>query len=51
MDVLDLYSRLKSGYKDYISSFITIKDPRIKDEVTKAMADEKLWPDALIQCR
>lgn len=49
MDILDLYNKLKSGYKDYISSFITIKDPRIKDEVTKAMADEKLWPDALIQ--
>lgn len=49
MNILDLYNKLKSGYKNYISSFITIKDPRIKEEVTKAMADEKLWPDALIQ--
>lgn len=49
MNILDLYNKLKSGYKDYVSSFITIKDTRIKEEVTKAMADEKLWPDALIQ--
>lgn len=49
MNILDLYDKLKIGYKDYISSFITIKDSRIREVVTKAMADEKLWPDALIQ--
>ena len=49
MNILDLYGKLKVGYKDYISSFITIKDSRINEEVSKAMADEKLWPDALIQ--
>lgn len=49
MNILKLYSLLKDGYKDYISSFITIKDKRIKDKVTEALADEKLWPDALIQ--
>lgn len=49
MNILELYSHLKDGYKDYISSFITIKDKRIKDKVTEALADEKLWPDALIQ--
>ena len=49
MNILKLYSKLKEGYKDYISSFISIKDPRIREEVSKALADEKLWPDALIQ--
>lgn len=49
MNILELYGHLKDGYKDYISSFITIKDKRIKDKVTEALADEKLWPEALIQ--
>lgn len=49
LNIFDLYSKLKSGYKDYVSSFIAIKDSRIKYEVTNAMANEKLWPDALIQ--
>mgnify|MGYP007041874776 CR=1 FL=1 len=25
MDILDLYSRLKNSYKEYISSFVRIK--------------------------
>lgn len=36
MDILDLYSRLKNSYKEYISSFVRIKDKRIEDVVTKA---------------
>ena len=31
MDILDLYSRLKNSYKEYISSFVRIKDKRIED--------------------
>ncbi len=49
MDILDLYEKLKSSYKGYIESFVTIKDKRIKEEVNKAIRDESLWPDALIQ--
>ena len=49
MNILDLYNKLKDGYKDYISSFISIKDYRIKETVSSALADENLWPDALIQ--
>lgn len=49
MNILDLYTKLKSGYKDYISSFITIKDAEIKKTVAEAIANENLWPDALIQ--
>ena len=49
MDILDLYSRLKNSYKEYISSFVRIKDKRIEDVVTKAIHREKMWPKALIQ--
>ncbi|MBQ7178783.1 MAG: DEAD/DEAH box helicase, partial [Victivallales bacterium] len=49
MDIIVLYEKLKSSYKDYISSFVTIKDERIRESVSKAIQDETLWPDALIQ--
>lgn len=49
MNIISTYNKLKDSYKHYISSFITIKDGRIKEVVTKAIADEEMWPDALIQ--
>lgn len=49
MDILRLYEDLKGSYKSYLSSFVTIKDARIEEEVTKAITDDKLWPEALIQ--
>lgn len=49
MNIINLYDRLKSSYKAYIGSFASIKDERIKDIVSKAIAEEKLWPKALIQ--
>lgn len=49
MDIINLYEKLKSSYKEYIESFVSIKDNRIKDTVEQAIYDESLWPDALIQ--
>lgn len=49
MNIIDIYDKLKSRYKNYIGSFVSIRDERIKQEVSKAILDEKLWPKALIQ--
>ena len=49
MDILKLYEDLKSSYKSYLGSFVTIKDSKIEEIVTKAINDDKLWPEALIQ--
>ena len=49
MDILNLYEKLKGSYKDYLESFVAIKDKRIEERVHEAIAKETLWPDALIQ--
>lgn len=49
MDINKIYIKLKEHYKDYITSFITIKDERIRNEVKTAIQEETLWPEALIQ--
>jgi len=49
MDILNLYDKLKGSYKDYLESFVSIKDKRIDERVHEAIAKETLWPDALIQ--
>ena len=43
MNIIDIYDKLKSSYKNYNGSFISIKDERIKQEVSEAIQDEKLW--------
>jgi len=49
MDVFDLRNSLIKDYSSYISSFITIRDKRIKDTVDQSIAQGLLWPDPLIQ--
>ena len=49
MDIINIYDKLKESYKEYLSSFISIKDTCIRDVVTTAIANEQMWPDALIQ--
>ena len=49
MDILNLYDKLKSSYKNYLESFVAIKDRRIGEKVQEAIHNETLWPDALIQ--
>ena len=49
MDVISIYEKMKSSYKDYIKGFINISDDKIKELVIKSITEEKLWPKALIQ--
>lgn len=49
MDIIKIHKDLKEKYKEYISSFVTIKDKRIEEKVQDAISLETLWPDALIQ--
>ncbi|MBW6475432.1 MAG: DEAD/DEAH box helicase, partial [Anaerolineaceae bacterium] len=49
MNVFDLRNSLIEDYSSYISSFIQISDPKIKDYVDESIAGGLLWPDPLIQ--
>jgi ATP-dependent helicase YprA (DUF1998 family) len=49
MNVFDLRSTLIEDYSAYISSFIRIRDPKIKAYVDESIDQGLLWPDPLIQ--
>ncbi len=49
MNVFELRNALIDDYASYISSFIQICNPRIKEYVDKSITEGLLWPDPLIQ--
>jgi ATP-dependent helicase YprA (DUF1998 family)/very-short-patch-repair endonuclease len=49
MNVFSLRDQLVKEYSEYISSFIQIRDQRIKEHVGQQLSSGLLWPDALIQ--
>ncbi len=49
MNVFHLHNFLIKEYDHYISSFINIADPNIREYVTKEIDQGLLWPDPLIQ--
>lgn len=49
MDVFELRNDLINEYAEYISSFIQIKDQRIKAYVEDSISKGLLWPDPLVQ--
>jgi len=49
MDVFNLRNQLVGDYAEYISSFIYIRDQRIKQYADKILQEGQLWPDPLIQ--
>lgn len=49
MDVFDLRSQVIEEYADYVSSFLTIRDERIRALVNREMGSGILWPEPLIQ--
>jgi ATP-dependent helicase YprA (DUF1998 family) len=49
MNVFDLRSSLIDDYSSYISSFIRIRDQKIKGYVNRSIEQGLLWPDPLIQ--
>jgi len=49
MDVFQLRDKVISDYREYISSFINIRDKRIAAHVNESLTSGALWPDPLIQ--
>ena len=49
MNVFDLRNQLVDDYKKYVSSFIQIRDKRIREHVDEEIKSGLLWPDPLIQ--
>jgi hypothetical protein len=49
MNVFELRSSLIEDYSSYISSFIRIRDKKIKEYVDQSIEQGLLWPDPLIQ--
>jgi len=49
MDVFKLRNQLIQDYENYVSSFINIKDERIKNKVQEEFNQGLLWPEPLIQ--
>ncbi|OJW30340.1 MAG: hypothetical protein BGO54_01775 [Sphingobacteriales bacterium 46-32] len=49
MDILNFHKSLIHNYRDYIQSFLSIKDKEIADFVYTEINEGKLWPDPLIQ--
>lgn len=48
IDVFDIHQSIMSDYKNFVQSFIKIKDNAIKDEVEKEIIEGKFWPEPLI---
>jgi len=49
MDVFQFRDQLIGDYASYISSFIQIRDERIRQHVDHSLNDGLLWPEPLIQ--
>ena len=49
MDVFDLRNDVVRDYAEYVQSFVTIRDPRIRSAVEEEFASGLLWPEPLIQ--
>ena len=49
MNVFELRNQLVNDYKSYVSSFIQIRDNRIRAHVEEQLGSGLLWPEPLIQ--
>ncbi len=49
MNILKYHNRLIENYRNYITSFLNIKDPGISQFVDEEIQNKKLWPDPLVQ--
>lgn len=49
MNVFELRNQLVDDYKTYVSSFIQIRDNRIREHVDEQLKAGLLWPEPLIQ--
>lgn len=48
MDVFALRKRVIEDYRNYVRSFVVIKDDDIREHVDRAMDARLLWPEPLI---
>lgn len=48
-DVFKLRDDMVADYSNYLSSFLNIKDQRVREKVESVLDDGQLWPDPLIQ--
>ncbi len=49
MDAFRLHRKVLEDYHDYVTSFIHIRDERIREAVRAQIAGGKLWPEPLLQ--
>lgn len=49
MDVFALRDRVVKDYRDYIGSFVRIRDEQIDQFVRRKFEEGALWPDAILQ--
>lgn len=50
MTIFDFHAAVLADYRDFVHSFLTIADPRIREFVDRSLDDEaRLWPDFLLQ--
>lgn len=47
--IFNIQNSIIQDYKSYVSSFINIKDDRIREVVEKSVEEGTLWPEPLIQ--
>lgn len=50
MTIFDLHSAVLADYRDFVRSFLLIRDQRAREFVNRALEEEaRLWPDFLVQ--
>ena len=49
LDIFNLRDSILNDYRDYINSFLSIKDPKVYDFVQQELDKGELWPDPLVQ--
>jgi len=49
MNIFQTHARIIKDYATYISSFLNIADPGIKNHVEAELTQGKLWPEPLLQ--
>ncbi len=50
MTIFDLHAAVLADYRDFVRSFLLVADPRIRERVDRAFAEEAhLWPAFLLQ--
>ncbi|MCA9468582.1 MAG: DEAD/DEAH box helicase [Nitrospira sp.] len=49
MNIFETHSSIVSDYANYITSFLKIADPTIRERVEAELSQGKLWPEPLLQ--